>query len=380
MSIATQIASAGPYIADGSTTQFPFAFPVLSGEQVAVYVNGTRVLLGITVVGDRSGGTVTFNTAPADGLRVMILRDMPFDQQLDLQNDTAFLPEVLEDKFDEQTMELQQLKESLERCISWPPGMTNQADVSALVKAVQDAVITIQGQAADAEAFYTTVTSELVAVRSEISGMTAAINAALAGMTAAKNEVAEMLAGAGILSGNTTYSLHILDGEDTQDNLAIRNANQALIDDLPRNLGGHTLTVEIPGFFYFGADWAGYNFRGFYNGELLIRGGTISGDSESGLYVLDCACRVHVKGLIFNGGNAAIQAWGCPDVLVSGCSFSGTFSEYGPDPGGAAVILINSRAYMGGDEWIDSGSFWGGTNAYGAGVTAVKIIGLTITN
>ena len=207
--------------------------------------------------------------------------------------------------------------------------------------------------------------------------MTAAVNTALAGMTAAKNEVAAMLAGAGILSGNTTYHLNVLNGEDTAENLAIRNANQALIDALPRNLGGHTLTVEIPGFFYFGADWAGYNFRGFYNGELLIRGGTISGDSDSGLYVLDCACRVHVWKLVFHGGNAAIQAWGCPDLLVSGCSFGGSYNTDGPDPGGAAVILINSRAYMGGDPDIDSYSFWGGTNAYGAGVTPVKTIQTT---
>lgn len=53
--------------------------------------------------------TITFNTAPALNLDILILRTVPLDQPADITNQGAFLPEIHEDAFDYRVMQLQQL-------------------------------------------------------------------------------------------------------------------------------------------------------------------------------------------------------------------------------------------------------------------------------
>ncbi|MDZ5813924.1 hypothetical protein U4I65_02590 [Stenotrophomonas maltophilia] len=52
--------------------------------------------------------SVTFNTAPADGISILIVRVVPLDQPTDITNQGAFLPEIHEDAFDYRVMQLQQ--------------------------------------------------------------------------------------------------------------------------------------------------------------------------------------------------------------------------------------------------------------------------------
>ncbi|MCF3482649.1 hypothetical protein GUL16_02890 [Stenotrophomonas maltophilia] len=63
-----------------------------------------------TVTGLRANAsTITFNSAPALNLDILILRTVPMDQPADITNQGAFLPEIHEDAFDYRVMQLQQL-------------------------------------------------------------------------------------------------------------------------------------------------------------------------------------------------------------------------------------------------------------------------------
>lgn len=53
--------------------------------------------------------TITFNTAPALNMDILILRTVPMDQPADITNQGAFLPEIHEDAFDYRVMQIQQL-------------------------------------------------------------------------------------------------------------------------------------------------------------------------------------------------------------------------------------------------------------------------------
>lgn len=124
MTIASTLAKAGPYSCDGAQTEFPFAFRVLDPSYVTVYLDDAQVTDGFTVELAETGGTVKFAEAPAKGSVLAILRETPFDQQTDLQDNQAFLPEVLETSLDKLTMQTQELLEQLKRAITMPPTST----------------------------------------------------------------------------------------------------------------------------------------------------------------------------------------------------------------------------------------------------------------
>lgn len=119
--ITSETAKAGPFTGDGETLVFDFSFTALDADHVAVYVDGVKVTTGFTVELLTGGGRVTFEAAPAIGASVAIIRDVPAKQEMDLQNNTAFLPEVIETAFDRLTMMIQQLRDLFSRTPVAPP-------------------------------------------------------------------------------------------------------------------------------------------------------------------------------------------------------------------------------------------------------------------
>ena len=119
--ITSEISKAGPFTGDGETLVFDFSFTALDADHVAVYVDGVKVTTGFTVELLTGGGRVTFAEAPAIGASVAIIRDVPAKQETDLQNNTAFLPEIIETAFDRLTMMIQQLRDLFSRTPVAPP-------------------------------------------------------------------------------------------------------------------------------------------------------------------------------------------------------------------------------------------------------------------
>jgi hypothetical protein len=119
MTVQSNYTKAGPFLPEGQRV-FPFRFRVLAPEQVRVYLGASALepMQGYSVSLSDNGGEVVFDTPPAEV--VTMLRDMDFGQSVDLQNNTAFLAEVLEEALDKLTMMCQQLKLDAERSVKIP--------------------------------------------------------------------------------------------------------------------------------------------------------------------------------------------------------------------------------------------------------------------
>lgn len=107
------------YLGNGVTTVFPFSFHIEEEDHLHVYeyVIATGVLTEInaanyTVTGVPGTGSVTYNPAgvpvPATK-RVVLMRIVPLEQPLDIQNQGGFHPDSFEDQLDLMVMQTQQL-------------------------------------------------------------------------------------------------------------------------------------------------------------------------------------------------------------------------------------------------------------------------------
>ena len=117
------------YIGNGSTKTFGFSFKVWKESQVRVFVgNGNTendVSNAVSKNITSSGGSVTFSTAPKVGDVVLIKRQMPYIQEDNYINGGRFDGEEVEDRFDQDCAERQDLKGSIERAII-PPETSNK--------------------------------------------------------------------------------------------------------------------------------------------------------------------------------------------------------------------------------------------------------------
>lgn len=122
MSVPAQIPISGPYIANGSTTQFAYKFYLLFATDMQVYVGGVRKTLNtdysVTGVGNSQGGNVVFTTAPANGLEVLIKRATPYTRQTDYADNGDLLADVVNDDFDRIWLALQEINANFSSSIS----------------------------------------------------------------------------------------------------------------------------------------------------------------------------------------------------------------------------------------------------------------------
>lgn len=112
------------YIGNGATTVFPFTFKVWKKSQVAVFTgDGTAeqdVSAQCSVIVTASGGTVSFPSPPASGTVIVIRRGMPFTQEDDYRNGARFDGEEVEDRFDMDCAERQDLRLDVSRAVKVP--------------------------------------------------------------------------------------------------------------------------------------------------------------------------------------------------------------------------------------------------------------------
>ena len=180
--LETTNARSGPYVASGSGTEYPFYFPVLSPLHLAVYKDGERQAVNqYGTTHTTNGGSVTFHTPPAAGSLVAIVRDVPITQVVDLQNNTAFLPEVIEMALDRLTMICQQIREILSRTLTVPP--TEDMDMDQLFELFMsipdEAAAAASSAAAAAQSAITAAQHASSALASRVAAATSAAAAAL---------------------------------------------------------------------------------------------------------------------------------------------------------------------------------------------------------
>src|SRR3990167_2835678 len=100
------------YTGDGATTTFAYPFKIFLSSDLKVYVNNLLKVLTtdytLTGVGGASGGNVVFNTAPANGAKIVIFRDPSLTQETDFIEFDNFRAATHEDtRSEEHTSELQ---------------------------------------------------------------------------------------------------------------------------------------------------------------------------------------------------------------------------------------------------------------------------------
>jgi len=128
------------YSGNGSTTAFAFSYLFYSNTDLTVILvvdsTGVETVKTITThysvtgAGVASGGTVTMSTAPASGETLVIIRQVPLTQGLDLVENDPFPSELVEQQFDNLTMAAQQINTEVTRSIKLSEGDTTDVDLT----------------------------------------------------------------------------------------------------------------------------------------------------------------------------------------------------------------------------------------------------------
>lgn len=145
MTISSETNRSGPYNGNGVTTVFDYEFKIVDENHLSVIKRsavGVETTLAIDAdyivsdVGNPSGGQVAIAIAPANGETITILRNVPFTQETDLENQGAYYAETVEASFDLMVMRDQQLEEGLSRAVQIPAS----ADPEELNNLIEDII------------------------------------------------------------------------------------------------------------------------------------------------------------------------------------------------------------------------------------------------
>ena len=174
MSLESKI-SKNVFQGNGTTKTFSFTFRVWKEDQVLVYVGigdetETDVTSTCTITISENGGTVTFPTAPAVGMTVVIMRNMPFIQEDQYITGARFDPHEIEDRLDQDCAERQQLLDGVERAVKVPVTSDKKPGdyMAAFWKAVADVLKSV-GIVQDAEEYIQKFVAGIPLIRSNLS-------------------------------------------------------------------------------------------------------------------------------------------------------------------------------------------------------------------
>lgn len=195
MTVASETNRSGPYSGNGVTTVFPYGFRILSDQHLRVIRtdaagNETTLTLSthytVSGVGSSGGGSVTTLTAPATGETITILRDMPFTQETDLENQGAYYAETIEQALDLAAMRDQQLAEEMGRAIKLPASSDDpNGEIStaliasvSIVSGISDEVVDVAGVASSVQVL-AGVSGDVAIVASNVDALTQVASALL---------------------------------------------------------------------------------------------------------------------------------------------------------------------------------------------------------
>ena len=104
----TSTAARWSYTGDNATTAFAYDNKIFEDSDLKVYLDGTLKTLTthytVSNAGEEDGGNVTFLSAPAQDVEVVIVRDVKATQESDYVDGDTFPADVVEDDFDRQAI------------------------------------------------------------------------------------------------------------------------------------------------------------------------------------------------------------------------------------------------------------------------------------
>lgn len=109
------------YVANGLQTIFEYPFPIFASEDLKVYFNGAPQYSGFDVLGagETNGGTITFDTAPADGRIITLERRLPLERVTDYLEGGDFSAVSINNELDYLTGSIQQVNRDLSPMIRY---------------------------------------------------------------------------------------------------------------------------------------------------------------------------------------------------------------------------------------------------------------------
>lgn len=213
-----------PAAGNGVTTAFPVTFPFTDQDDLKVYVRvdatGVETLKTITTHytvsgGAGSTGTVTFLTAPATGETVVIFRDPPLTQEVDLVENDPAPAETMEGALDKLTQMCQRLDERMDRAVGLSEAYSDAFDptLPTLLEAGACLIVNEDGdgfemgptadEVSDAQANATAAAASAAAAATSETNAAASEAAAA---TSETNAAASAAAAAGYAAGNWPYA------------------------------------------------------------------------------------------------------------------------------------------------------------------------------
>ncbi|HRQ61987.1 MAG TPA: glycosyl hydrolase family 28-related protein, partial [Alphaproteobacteria bacterium] len=118
------------YLADGVETVFTYPFPIFASEDLKVYLNGAPQISGFDIggAGDTSGGTVTFDTPPAEDMIVTLARELPLERLTDFLEGGDFSAQAINTELDFLVAAIQQVNRANDLMLTYgdheTPGLT----------------------------------------------------------------------------------------------------------------------------------------------------------------------------------------------------------------------------------------------------------------
>lgn len=141
---------AGPFNGNGVAVSFPFTFKIFAASDVKVAIANSAGVETVLVEGTdytvtpnadqdaTPGGTVTYPVSGSPlpvGSVLSVIGDLDYDQPLDLPSGGNFSPIALENQLDRATMQIQQLKEQVDRAAKLPQTAT-VGDLESIVDGI----------------------------------------------------------------------------------------------------------------------------------------------------------------------------------------------------------------------------------------------------
>lgn len=217
MTVSSTTNKSGPYLGNGSTVEFDYEFRILDPSHVTVIMTqgGVDTIVSpsdytVSGVGAAPGGALTFLTAPVTGQSITIIRNAPFTQPTDLENQGAYYAETVEGALDLGVMRDQQLAEGLSRAVQIPVG----ADTGALTGLIEDIIrLSDSADEIDTVAGIAAQVSTVAGMASEIIAAPAYAAAAAASAASAGNSAIAAAAAAAVAGGSYVPKFHAVGGQ-----------------------------------------------------------------------------------------------------------------------------------------------------------------------
>lgn len=126
MAVESTATTTGPLPADGATTVFDFTFQAASADEVGVAAYDADAVLAdlpsFTVTITESGGSLIFESAPADGLSIYIYSEPDFRQQIEFGQGSRWLASPVNEANDRSALRDLYLKDRINRAPVVPIG------------------------------------------------------------------------------------------------------------------------------------------------------------------------------------------------------------------------------------------------------------------